>query len=315
MGGQKRTTTQTYRPDRFISDASRNAVDLGRQYANRPYTPYTGDRVAPLSANEQQGAGLASEAAGRYQGDIDAARTAFEGVETDFRNFDAEGYMNPYIKGALDPAAREVREQGARRRNELGGQLASQGAFGGSRAILAQRESDELTDQGISDIYGEGYARAFESGADRWAADQQRQMDVGSNYLNLAGVGTDIDTANVANLMRTGEVQRIVDQMGKDFDYQQFTEGRDWEGKQAAFLANLLPALSGTYGTEATTKEKTKADTASSLLGAATAAGGLAMMMTGTATPLAAMSSIWGATGGTPTIGSEAQSAMAAGVS
>lgn len=315
MGSGSKKRTETYRPDRYITDASRLATQRATQFASRPYQAYQGERVAPLSGAEQQGLEMAQRQAGTYQPYIDRAGGALEGVSTDFRDFDYEGYMNPYIKGALDPAARELREEGMRRQQEMAGQMSSRGAFGGSRAMLALNEAQRGTDEAISDLYGRGYAQAFESGADRWAADQKRMMDLSRSYLDVAGTGVDIDTQAIDNLMRTGEVERTIDQLGKDFDYMQFVEGRDWDAKQAGLLADILPKLQGTYGTTRQTKDKSKGNVMGQILGAATTLGGLAMSFTGATTPLAAMGAIWSGMRGTPDIGSERRAAMDAGVS
>ena len=185
-----------------------------------------------------------------------SARGALQGVQ-DFSQFDSATYMNPYIKAALDPTAREVREQGTRNRNDLLGRMDAAGAYG-SRAALSLREQDELTQQGISDVYGRGYAEAFDRGSALWSADQDRKMQKSQQFMQLAGLGSDLVDKDIGRLMSTGAVQRSVDQSMKDFDYQQFTEGRDWGGKQAAYLTDVLRGLKGSYTETQLTKETQK---------------------------------------------------------
>jgi len=246
-----------------------------------------------------------------------SARSALEGVQ-DFSQFDSATYMNPYIKAALDPTAREVREQGSRNRNDLLGRMDAAGAYG-SRAALSLREQDELTQQGISDVYSRGYSEAFDRGSALWGADQDRKMQKSQQFMQLAGLGSDLVGKDIGRLMETGAVQRSVDQSMKDFDYQQFVEGRDWGGKQAAYLTDVLRGLKGSYSETQETKEvkRSKGNVLGQVLGAATTiaaayfTGGasLALQAAGTAAVGAAAS---GALGGG---GSEAEAAAAAGVS
>lgn len=205
-----------------------------------------------MGDNERRAASLAAQSVGAYQPDMMKARGALEAGSTRFTDADIQSYMNPYIKGALDPVAREARLEGARRRNEIAGQASSMDAWSGSRSALMLAEQDRNTQQQVSDIYGKGYASAFESGAQRWADDMNRQVQIGGEYMKLAGLGSDLATADFSRLMESGEVQRYVDQLKKDFDYQQFVEKRDWSGKNAAYLTDVLRGLKGSYS------EKTK---------------------------------------------------------
>lgn len=255
MGGGKKTskTTSTYTPPSWIESSAQTAAGMATSYAQKPYQAYTGERVAGLSANEQQGVGLAASSAGEWRGDMESARAGLDSVEK-FTDADMEAYMNPYIKGALDPAAREIGEYGAKQENQLAGQQSSMGAFSGSRARLAMRDQQELTQQGISDLYGKGYAQAFDTGAALWSADQDRAIQQSSEYMRMAGLGSDLVSKDIHNLMTTGETARYVEQLGKDFDYQQFIEERDWEGKNAAYLTDVLRGLKGSYSETQTAK-------------------------------------------------------------
>ncbi len=272
MGSGKKTTksTQTYKPPAWVESRAQQAASLASGYAAKPYQRYTGDRVAGLAENQRGAIDLAGRSVGTGQEDLGAARSALEGVEQ-FTDADMEAYMNPFIKGALDPTAREIRQEGSRREQDLAGSLTSRGAFSGSRAILAQREQAELTQQGISDLYGQGYAQAFDRGSALWQQDQQNKMQQSRQFMELAGMGSDLVNADMERLMETGELDRYVDQSMKDFDYQQFIEERDWSGRQAAYLTDVLRGLKGSYTEtqKGKTESKESGNVAGQILGAA----------------------------------------------
>ena len=165
-------------------------------------------------------------------------------------------YMNPYIKGALDPAAREIREEGQREINRLEGQRASMDAFGGSRAALLRSEAREKTLQEVGDLYGEGYARAYESAVSIFGDERAREyqasgrlQDLGTSVQNAAQ--TDINT-----LMVTGATDRTIRQAMADFDYSQFIENRDWDFRSLGAVIAALEGTKGSYTTTQTTKSK-----------------------------------------------------------
>jgi hypothetical protein len=266
-GGSKKTT-QKYTPATYIEEGAQQSAALAKQYAAQPWQAYNRDRVAGLSTNEQAGIDLAGASVGAGQKDLTSARGALNTASGTFNNADIQSYMNPYIKGALDPAAREMRINAAQRQAEVTGQQASVGALSGSRAVLQQSEANKNADQSLSDLYATGYANAFDKGAALWESDQNRQIQVANGFMQAAGMGQEFINQDYKRLMDSGEVQRSVDQLKKDFDYSQFIEKRDWGGRQALYLADTLRTLKGSFGETTTSKTKEKGDMVGQVIGA-----------------------------------------------
>jgi hypothetical protein len=150
-GSDKKKTKTTYQPPQWVEHASRQAIGMGRQIAQQEYQPFTDRRVAGLSDSEKEAERRAGHSRSLASPYFRKAADYTERGTQQFSDVDIGQYMNPYIKGALDPVAREIREEGARGQIELEGRAASMDAFGGSRAALAQAENREKTLQGISD--------------------------------------------------------------------------------------------------------------------------------------------------------------------
>lgn len=276
MGGSsKKTTTHNKVPD-YINRASQDAIGLAQGYQQRPWQPYSGQRVAALDRNEAMGRDLAYSSAGQWRGDIDTARGLLGRTSERFNEADIESYMNPYVKGALDPAAREIREGGLRDMNTLRGQQASRGAFGGGRTAAMEGELMEATTQGIGDLYGRGYMEAFDRGADRWNQDRQAAFQGASAYQNLAATTMNMSTQDINNLMTTGATARGIEQMKADFDYSQFVESRDWDLKGIDALLMTLQGVKGSYDTSSSTKTENKPSALGQAIGLASAIGGAA---------------------------------------
>lgn len=259
MGGSSKTKQKQVNsvPD-WVERGSQRALGMANDIASQPYTPYTGERIAGLSQNEQMGVDLARTSSGKWMGDLDTARGLLGRTTERFTDADINAYMNPYLEGALNPAARKVRESAAMERNRLQGMQTSQGAFGGGRSAALQQALYDSTGESVSDLYGRGYFEAFERGADRWAQDMDRSRQAASDYVSLAQNTMNMSTQDINNLMSTGGVQRGIEQMRKDFDYQQFVEGRDWDMRGLDALLTTLDGIKGSYTTTSTSETKNK---------------------------------------------------------
>lgn len=257
MGGKKKQkSTQTYKPPSWVEGAAQEAVGLGQQIARQEYKPYEGQRVAGLSQNEQLGMELARDSVGIASPYYDEAAALTRRGTQQFKDANISDYMNPYIESALDPAARKIREQGAREAMALDARASSMDAFGGSRAALMRSQNTENTLQSVKDLYGEGYAKAYDSAVNIWGDERARDLlaagriqDIGTAFQNAAQ--TDIST-----LMATGATDRGIQQAILDFDYQQFIEERDWGFRGLGALISALEGTKGSYTTTQTTESE-----------------------------------------------------------
>jgi hypothetical protein len=256
MGSKKTKTKSTYTPPSWVENNARSAIDVSQRIANQNYTPYEGDRVAGLSENEQLGMRMARETRGAALPYYDeAAGLARRGTQQ-FKDADMSQYMNPYIKNALDPAAREIREEGARGAMQLDSRASSMDAFGGSRAALMRSENREKTIQGVKDLYGEGMARAYEHGVSIWGEERTRDLYAAGRIQDLGTAVSNANRTDISTLMATGATDRGIQQAMNDFDYSQFIENRDWDFRSLGALISALEGTKGSYST--TTKSTTK---------------------------------------------------------
>jgi hypothetical protein len=255
MFGSTKTTQRTKLPS-YINQASEQAIGLGSRIGQQQYSPYLGQRVAGLSQNEQLGMERARTFGQQAGGYLEQAANAAGGLGAKFTDADMDAYMNPYIKGALDPAARDISEWTQKRSNEVTGMARSADAWSPSRTTLLQQGVEREHNRSLDDLYGRGRMEAFERGANRWEADQRRIGEQVSQYLEMAGMSAGLDAGAISNLMRTGAEDRNIRQAMADFDYQQFTEGRDWDVRNLQAMLSALQGTQGSYDVTQISKEK-----------------------------------------------------------
>jgi hypothetical protein len=205
-----------------------------------------------------------------YQSDLARSRELTEQGVTAFTDADMSAYMSPYISGALDPAARELREEIARQQQAIKGQAGMAGAFGGARQGIAEAEGRRGGIEALSDLYGRGYQQAFESGREQFNRDRDVFARGAEQFRATGEAGQRMLTQDIQNLLTTGGLDRTLKQAGLDFDYQQFIEARDWDVNN---LKPLLDTLSTVPHTKTTT-QKQKKSTLSTVLGAAATVAG-----------------------------------------
>ena len=181
-----------------------------------PYTPYEQERIAGFTPEQQavqqqilglqtpaqfeQAAGLAAAAAqkGMAGGSaqmvsaptavaekMTAAQTNYRPDLTTFAmelpdqfgQAQAQQYMSPYIQNVLDIQKREaVRDaKQAQLAQDLG--LARQGAYGGSRGLLAALNRERMLGTQLGDIQAKGLQSAYENAQAQFERDRAAKMD------------------------------------------------------------------------------------------------------------------------------------------
>ena len=127
-----------------------------------------------------QGAGTgAMDQVSMAQGTIGGARQSYNPAA-------AAAYMNPYQQAVADEINRAYDIQ----QNQAAGQAVSQGAFGGSRGLIAQQEIDRNRASALAQAQAQNFLQAQDAARSDFANQQARQMQAGqiSGQLGLAGL-------------------------------------------------------------------------------------------------------------------------------
>lgn len=239
-GNTSKDQYNRYRRDnRALFDAQGDALGRARSIAGRAYQGYDGQRVAGLSGNERQAMTMAQQAStGPAREYLSRAGQTIDSVANDQWNSEtAQRYMNPYTDQVLDRQLRRVNEQYGADLETLKGQAASRGAFGGDRQTLLESNLRRDHMENVADVTAEGYYNAYNDASRMWLADNDRRLRASDAYRAVGGDISRMDSAQITDLIRTGESSRLLEQMQMDADYNAFIERRDWD------VTNLQPLL------------------------------------------------------------------------
>lgn len=105
-----------------------------------------------------------------------------------------DSYMNPYTDKVLDPVIRELTEEDARQRNNIGASATMSGAFGDARHGIMEGEQSSRTNEAISDSTGRIMSDAYNNAMGLRSADIGRKAE-----LDVGNVNRDLEAA-LANL-------------------------------------------------------------------------------------------------------------------
>jgi len=229
-----------------------------------------------------QAAGAGQQAA---MGAMGAGVGALGGMQ-----FDPSGvtpWMDQWQDDVTQGALAEIDRQAAMAQNQLGGQAAQAGAFGGSRFGIQQSElargAQDLKSKRVFEDMSRNYQQAV--GAMQAANPQQLQQGAAFGQLGqatsgiagqMAGLGGQAQAmgqSDVNQLMGIGGMQQQLAQTGLTAGYQNQLNAAMAPYNQLGFGANILQTLAPTAGT--TTQTVAPMPTTNPYLQAAGAIGGL----------------------------------------
>ncbi|HYH17889.1 MAG TPA: tail fiber domain-containing protein [Azospirillum sp.] len=247
MGGGEQTSTSSTELPPHIVAAQKENINIGNVLGNRPYVPYTEQRIAEFTPDQESGFSLARVMAGGPQ--LGMGHGVASGVAQfqpsmvsagQLKDTDLSVYMNPYISNVVDTSLNDLDRANQMALRSVQSQASTQGAYGGARMGLAQAE----TNRGMLDAaartaaglryqgYNDATQNAFRDIDNRMKADLSNQSaGLQGAQLRLGAAGQmaqsalarqQRDSNNVNLLLGIGGQQQQMDQSNVDLAYQDF---------------------------------------------------------------------------------------------
>lgn len=274
-GGGSQPTTSTVNQSNLPAYARpyfERLMERAEKASNREYEKYPGQRVAEASGDTNAAYDAArnlhntylpsfNQASQAYTGALDQAGRAVSGYDPNVQMWNEtnrQNYMNPYISDVIGQAQQAAQQNFLESQAGRAGSAVKSGAFGGSRAALAdeaaRRNYDSQFQSLTADLLNKGYSNAqAQFIADRSARDSanqfaanlglqgaqfgleagQRMQGLGESAFGLAG--------KQAGMLDTfGQQQQAQQQRQLDQEYENFANQRDYERQNVNFLTGAL---------------------------------------------------------------------------
>ena len=239
FGGGTKTVTNTTEIPPWLKGYVTDNLARADQVASAPYVGYGGDRLAPLSSNQQHAITSARQNAGSFRDPLEEALGIQSGLATAGPT-DVTPYLNPYGDQVLDRAIGRVRSETDERRAQLDRSYAAAGAFGDARHGVAQGQLYQGETDAIADMTARLMAEGYDTAFNQALADQSMQLRAAGDLTRTAGLEQQFAQNDLASLLQTGAVDQEQVQRGLDVDYLDFAERRDHDQNMASFMASIL---------------------------------------------------------------------------
>lgn len=270
---QKSEVTQSNLPE-YARPYFESMMQRANTELTKGYTPYGQERIAGFTPEQQQlqqnimgmqspgefgqASGLASTAGqrsldfanyGAGQFNADQVRSGplnyfqMQGPDSFAQSGMAQQYMSPYMQAALEPQRREALRAAQQGQLAQGLGSARQGAYGGSRQLLASMERERNLGQNLADIQARGMQTAYEQAQGQFNTEQQSRQAAGRTNLeaalNVQNLGSEQGMrAALANQQQNLEAQRMGEQ-SRQFGSTQGLAALAQAGQMGQTLSNI----------------------------------------------------------------------------
>jgi len=240
--------------------------------SNREYEAYPGQRIADPSADTEASYDAArnlhntylpsfNQASEAYTGALDQAGRAVSSYDPNVETWNEtnrQNYMNPYISDVIGQAQQAAQQNFLESQAGRAGSAVKSGAFGGSRAALAdeaaRRTYDSQFQSLTSDLLNKGYSNAqAQFIADRTAKDAANQfasklglegaqfgLEAGQRMQGLGESAFGLAGKQAGMLNQYGGQQYDQRQKALDQEYEKFINQRDYERQNTNYLSGIL---------------------------------------------------------------------------
>jgi len=230
----------TYDIPEYLKEFQSSLLDRANVSSLGAYQGYTGDRIAPLSNAETQAGGVISNQILPQAGAL--ANIGAQQYDT----ATAQSYMNPYSNTVISGVIGDLEEQYQKNLRGINQGAVGAGAFGGARHGVERALAGERYLDTVTDTTARLRQAGFESGAQRFAADRQAELQAAGGQIS-ALTGAQQQLGQYGAMGRGLEQQKLIE------EYRDFIEEREYPREQVRFGAGVLAgAPIRSYGQERT---------------------------------------------------------------
>ena len=224
-----------------------NVLDRVEAESNQGFQQYGGQRLADSGsiADIADSRNMVRNIAGAGLPELQEAIGGMRDISRrgQFTGQMAQDYMNPYMEQVVnkqkEAAIRDFNRMGAAR----DAAAVNAGAFGGSRAAVANYLAEEGLQNQLGNIDASGREAAFRDARAGFDADRQLGMQGLSQLASMGGARRAGDIQGAQLLEGIGKQQLAEQQAGLDIGYQDFLNQQNFNKDQLGFYSNIIQGI------------------------------------------------------------------------
>lgn len=216
---------------KWVSQAGKENYQFAQQIANRPYTAYSGPRVAQFTEGQNQALGGMNALGASGQGLAQRGFDILGGIGSAADRIGA--YQNPFTSEVIDRSLGDLERQRQTARTQDQAKAIAAKAYGGSRQGIADAATNEAYARSAGDLAANLRYQGFNTALGAAQQDVQQQQQL-AQALQGAGYGA------LQNQFAAGGAQQGMEQANIDQAYNQFREQQDYPLQQLGILQSAL---------------------------------------------------------------------------
>lgn len=259
------TTTQSTGPSPYLQGYYNNFLPGVFEYANQPYQPYGGPRVAGMSDIQYQAlsgiqrnlANDPMQGVNSFYGDVMAGNgspmmnqslSALQGQSNNPMYGQVQGLLgglmqgggNPFMQQMVGDVTNQARRAYEDATGAINNRFTNPNSFGGSRHAMMQDQANEAFARGLGGALGQLQYNAYGEGLDR----QMRAAQMGQGLQQQ-------QFSQLLQSLQAGSVPRNIQQQQYDTAFEDYLRAQEYPRRNIDMLSRVL---SGSPGSTTTTQ-------------------------------------------------------------
>lgn len=246
------TTTRQELPA-WLEEAAENLVGQTEAVTGPqvPYVPYGGQRLAPLTTEQQMARQQAVQQSQAYRPDLQMSRGLGAVGSAPITQQDLQKYQSPYANQVMQTTLDELGRRSDIEGQKLSDQAVKSGAYGGSRFGVQQAERErnlrDVQARTAAQLQEQSYRNAMSMAQNEKA----RQLQGSNTFGSIGGQEMALGQKGMQGLQQAGQLGQQQQQRGMDMSYGDFNRQQQFPYEQIRFGAGILggvPSPTTTYG-------------------------------------------------------------------
>ena len=225
-----------------------NLLTQAQGVAGTPYTPYTGQLVAPVNQQQTQGiAGINANANFASPYIQQAAQYAQQGASP-ITSGQIQQYMSPYTANVVNATQAQFNNQNQQQLQGVRGNAIAQGALGGNREAVAESELANQQQLAQAPVIAGLQSQGYQTGLSTALAEQQAAAQGAYSMGNLGVAGENAALTGANAQVGAGTLEQQTQQAQNAAQYQQFLNQQAYPFQTTQWLAGIGTGVGSQMG-------------------------------------------------------------------
>jgi hypothetical protein len=250
--GSKGSDTKTTAPNPTAMAAYQDILSRAQGVSGTPYTPYTGQLVAPVNTQQNLGISNINQNAGFAFPYIQQAAGYANDAAQPLTHDQIQYYTDPYTQRVIQATQAQFANQNEQQRQGVIGNAISKGALGGNREAIAEAELANQQQLAQAPVIAGLQSQGYTTGLNTALTEQQARAQGAYSLGNLGVSGQNAALTGANAQVGAGTLQQGTQQAQDAALYQQFINQQAYPFQTTQWLAGIGSGIGSQMGSTTT---------------------------------------------------------------